>query len=153
MTAQEMTEFLAAPRSCVLTTLDADGWPHSAAMWFVPGDSFLSMWTYRRSQKTVNARRDPRASVVVETGTAYAELRGVMVRGHLELVEDTARIAEIGRDLYERYVAPLLPQSLTAPTGISYEDGPSVEIERQSHKRVGLILPFDRVTSWDFGKL
>lgn len=145
MTPEEIRGFLSTPRSCVLTTLDADGWPHSAAMWFVPRDSFLSMWTYRRSQKTLNARRDPRASVVVEAGTRYGELRGVMVRGHLELVEDAAKVAEIGRDLYERYVIPEL--------GISFEDGPAVEIERQSHKRVGLILPFDRVTSWDLGKL
>ncbi|MBK5228010.1 MAG: pyridoxamine 5'-phosphate oxidase family protein [Actinobacteria bacterium] len=145
MTPEEISGFLSTPRSCVLTTLDADGWPHSAAMWFVPGDSLLSMWTYRRSQKAVNARRDPRASVVVEAGTAYGELRGVMVRGHLELVEAVASIAEIGRDLYERYVTPV--------TGIPYEDGPAVEVERQSHKRVGLILPFDRVTSWDLGKL
>lgn len=145
MTPEEITAFLSPPRSCVLTTLDADGWPHSAAMWFVPGDSSLRMWTYRRSQKTVNARRDPRASVVVEAGTAYGELQGVMVRGHLELVEAVASIAGIGRDLYERYVAPV--------SGVPFEDGPSVDVERQSHKRVGLILPFDRVTSWDLGKL
>jgi PPOX class probable F420-dependent enzyme len=145
MTPEEISAFLSAPRSCVLTTLDADGWPHSSAMWFVPGDSSLSMWTYRRSQKAVNALRDPRASVVVEAGTSYGELQGIMVRGHVEPVEDVANIAEIGRALYERYVAPV--------TGVPYGEGPATEVERQAPKRVGLIIPFDRVTSWDLGKL
>jgi PPOX class probable F420-dependent enzyme len=144
MSPDEIAGFLAEVRNCVLSTLDADGWPHSSAMWFVPGDSSLRMWSYGKSQKVLNVRRDPRASAVVETGLAYEELRGVMVRGRIELVEDREEIALIGRALFERYVAPR--------TGISYEDGPRFEIERQSYKRVGLILPFDRVTSWDLGK-
>lgn len=144
MSPPEIAGFLATPRNCVLTTLEADGWPHSSAMWFVPEDSCIRMWSYAKSQKVLNARRDPRASAVVEAGIDYEELRGIMVRGSIEVVEDVAEVAGIGRALFERYVAPR--------TGMSYEDGPAVEIERQSHKRVGLILPFDRVTSWDLGK-
>jgi hypothetical protein len=31
-------------------------------------------------------------------------------------------------------------------------EGPHLEIERQSHKRIGLVLPLDKVVSWDHSK-
>lgn len=141
MTQEEIDRFLEQPRTGILTTLDGDGWPHPTAMWFVPTDSGISMWTYGKSQKAVNARRDPRAAFLVEDGDSYDELRGVMVRGSVEIVEDYGLVREIGVALYERYTEPKV--------GIPVMEGPIVEIERQAHKRVGLRLPFTRVASWD----
>ncbi len=37
-------------------------------------------------------------------------------------------------------------------TGLPVEDGPIVEIERQTPKRTGIALDLDRITSWDFTK-
>ena len=46
------------------------------------------MTTYGRSQKVVNARRNPRVALLVESGVRYDELKGVLLRGDAEVVED-----------------------------------------------------------------
>jgi PPOX class probable F420-dependent enzyme len=144
MTSEQVASFISEQYVGVLTTQGADGFPHSTGMWFLPGDPLL-MWTYAKSQKAVNARRDPRCAFLLETGHAYDELRGVLIRGELELIEDVERVEDIGKRLYDRYTFPTL--------GVPVEDGPIVEIRRQAAKRIGLALPLKRVASWDHRKL
>ncbi len=147
MTDEEIVDFLQGATTVVLTTLDATGWPHSTAMWFVlDEEGSLRMWTYGKSQKVKNLRRDPRAALLAEDGRTYDELRGVLVRGHVEVIEDFVEVRSIGLALHQRYVVPSAPEaaedSLVLP-----------EIERQAAKRVGLVLPLERVASWDHRKL
>ncbi len=149
MSADEVRTFLEPPRTAVLSTLGPDGFPHSVGMWFVPvfdttmGE--LRMWAYAKSQKIRNLERDNRCAAMVEEGDAYDTLRGILVRGLVELVEDFDHICAIGAALYERYTLPR--------TGIPVNEGPHIEIERQAAKRKGLVLPLLRVTSWDHRKL
>ncbi len=145
MTPDEMASFLDRPVTGTFTTLESDGWPHSSAMWFVPEADRILMWTYASSQKALNASRDPRSAFLVEDGEIYGELRGVLVRGELEVVTDVEAITSVGRRLYERYTQ--------VQTGVPYEAGPNIEVERQAAKRVALYLPMSRVASWDFRKL
>ena len=145
MTEDETADFLQAAMTADLTTLGPDGWPHSVAMWFAPDDGFLRMWTYRKSQKIVNLRRDPRFSVLIEDGTRYDELRGILVRGTARILDDFEDVKAIGAALHHRYV--------TGDSEYTIDALSMQEIERQAHKRVGLELPFDRVASWDHRKL
>ncbi|HEX2239733.1 MAG TPA: pyridoxamine 5'-phosphate oxidase family protein [Actinomycetota bacterium] len=145
MSPQEVRHLLSLPLNAVLTTNGARGYPHSTAMWFVAQDEDLLMWTYAKSQKSVNLQRDSRCAVLVEEGTAYDELRGVLVRGAVEIITEYDEIARIGACLYDKYTFPL--------TGVPFEDGPRLEIERQAHKRVGLRLPLEWTASWDHRKL
>lgn len=145
MSATEVAAFLSEPRTAVLSTLERDGSPHAAAMWFVPGDDEILMWTYAKSQKAVNLRRDPRCALHVEDGLAYNELRGVLIQGTARLVEDFGAIVDIGKALYDRYTLPA--------TGLPIDQGPIVEIERQAGKRVGVAVPMERVATWDHRKL
>jgi PPOX class probable F420-dependent enzyme len=145
MSSEEVSAFLSEPRTGVLTTLGSDGFPHSTGMWFVPDRELLLMWTYARSQKARNLMRDPRCSFLVEDGTAYDELRGILVRARTRLIEDRTEIEDIGRRLYERYTLPRI--------GIPVEKGPITEIHRQAMKRIGIQIPFERVASWDHTKL
>lgn len=145
MTPAEVTAFLADPRTMVLSTIERDGWPHAAAMWFaIEGDEVL-MWTYAKSQKAVNLRRDPRCALHVEEGLAYNELRGVLIQGEARLIESFDAIVDIGKALYERYTLPAI--------GVPVDQGPLVELERQARKRVGIAVPMERVASWDHRKL
>jgi len=41
-----------------------------------PAKEEVWIWTYAKSQKVRNLERDPRATVLVETGHEYSELRG-----------------------------------------------------------------------------
>lgn len=145
MTPWEARAFLAEPRTAVLTTLDGDGWPHAVGMWFVLRSDHIAMWAYTKSQKIVNLRRDRRAALLVESGDVYDELKGVAVRAEARLIEDLDEVRGIGVGLYNRYTEPR--------TGVPVEDGPIVEIERQTPKRTGIALDLDRITSWDFTKL
>jgi len=88
LTADEQAAFLRANRKCALATLDPAGFPHIVAMNFTARDGAFYMTSYGKAQKVVNARRDPRVALMVETGSAYAELKGVMVRGRCEIIDD-----------------------------------------------------------------
>jgi PPOX class probable F420-dependent enzyme len=145
MSREEVMSFLDEPRNAVLSTLGGDGMPHAAAMWFVASDDEVRMWTYAKSQKAVNLRRDPRCALLAEEGLAYDELRGVLIRGRARLIEDFDDISAIGVALYDRYSKPR--------TGMEVEEGPILEIERQAAKRVGVSLALADVASWDHRKL
>lgn len=145
MSPTEIGDFLAEPRTAVLSTIGADGIPHSAGMWFVVDASRILMWTYAKSQKAVNLMRDPRCAFLVEAGVGYHELRGVLIRGIASLLTSYEDIVAIGRSLYDRYSLPF--------TRVPVDDGPIVEVERQARKRIGVSLPLERVASWDHAKL
>src|SRR5437870_13201709 len=87
LTPDEQAAFLRQHRKCALATLDRDGFPHVVAMNFTVRDGVFYMTSYGKAQKVVNIRDDPKVAVMVETGAAYAELQGVMVRGHCEIIE------------------------------------------------------------------
>jgi PPOX class probable F420-dependent enzyme len=144
MSRAEVDSFLSSCPTAVLTTIGKDGFPHSTAMWFVldTSERRLWMWTYAKSQKAVNLRRDSRCSFLAEQGTQYTELKGVLVRTKVALIEDFDDVGRIGKDLYRRYVDD------NGPQGAALE-----EIERQARKRVGLSLDLTRVASWDHSKL
>lgn len=80
LTPEETAGLLAAGRILLLCTIGPDGLPDPIPMWYAVDEAgALVMTTYRKSQKVVNLRRDPRAVGVVEDGTAYLELRGVQI--------------------------------------------------------------------------
>ena len=145
MSEPEIANFLDGSMTAVLTTLGSKGWPHSVAMWFVPRPTEVLMWSYAKSQKSVNAMRDPRCSFLVESGVNYVELKGVLVRGRLRVIRDIENVAAIGKALHERYVSSV--------TGEPPDEAALAEINRQAGKRVGLALPLAKVASWDHSKL
>jgi hypothetical protein len=57
-------------------------------MWYGVKDGDLVMTTYGKSQKAVNIRRYPRATMMWEAETAYNQLPGLMIRGRAEIVEN-----------------------------------------------------------------
>ena len=149
MSPPEVADLLTASMTGVLTTLGRTGWPHSVGMWFFTSgeddEREIRMWTYRKSQKVKNVMRDARCSFLVETGESYSELRGVLVRDRIRVLQEKAEVRAIGKALHERYVGPLV--------GSSNETVVLDEIDRQAAKRVGFVLPLARVVSWDHRKL
>ena len=146
MSSTEVRSLLDECKTAVLTTIGRDGWPHSTAMWFVPGSDAVRMWTYAKSQKAINLGRDPRFTLLIESGTAYDRLKGVMVRGRARLFKDLNEVTAVGKDLHARYVAG-------EPADHPIDAASLAAIEQQAPKRVGLHLPFGRVASWDHSKL
>jgi PPOX class probable F420-dependent enzyme len=143
MTDAEVAAFLDEQRVVVCATNGRDGWPHLMPLWYLVRDGTLWAWTYAKSQKTRNLERDPRATLEVEDGTAYDQLRGVMLRTEARLHRDLEVIAGIGVGLVDRY----------SGTGPEF-DGMRDFFRSQAPKRVGLefVETAPRAT-WDHGKL
>jgi len=93
MTDAEIRDFLRTQKTIILSSIGPDGVPHPMPMWFVAdADLSVSMATFRGTQKIVNLQRDPRVSLLVESGREYSELKGVVIYGSAELSEDSDAI-------------------------------------------------------------
>ena len=145
MTTEEVRAFLDSTYTAALSSISPDGIPHTVAMWFLPDESELRMWTYAKSQKARNLQRDPACSFMTERGEIYNELRGVQVRGRARVLTEFDDVSAIGRALYERYMLP--------KTGIPLEGAVEEEVLRQAGKRIGIALSMVDVSSWDHSKL
>jgi len=137
LTPEEQAAFLRQHHKAAFATIDKDGFPHVVGMNYVVKDSAFYMTSYGKAQKVLNVRRNPKVGLMVETGDSYAELRGVMVRGHCEIIEDPEAVkATFAFRAEER--------DTRAPTPGALASAP---------KRVVLKVLPRRVTSWDHRKL
>ena len=105
MSDAELAAFLEQERTVICATNGRDGFPHLMPLWYVLRGEELWSWTYAKSQKVRNLERDPRATLEVEAGTEYAELRGAMLKCDVTVHRDTALVAEFGAELFARYRA------------------------------------------------
>src|SRR6187549_3981699 len=98
-----MRELLETERIAVVSTNGPRGWPHSMPLWFVPREGEVWVWTFAKSQKVRNLERDPRATVQVEAGDVYADLRGAVLRCDAIVHRDIHAVAAVGLELAARY--------------------------------------------------
>jgi len=142
MTPSEVEAFLAEARTLQVATINPDGTPHLVAMWYVLLDGKLAFWTYGRSQKVQNLKRDPRISCMVEDGNPgdYGSLRGISVKGTADVVEDREVVLQLGQDLASRYFGGL-------------DEASRAGVAQSGAKRVAVIVTADRIISWDHRKL
>jgi len=139
----EQRELLESERLVVVSSIGRNGWPHSMPLWYVPRDGEIWIYTYAKSQKVRNLERDPRATLLIETGHEYAELRGVMIEAEAEIHRDPEMVYEVAVELTLRYA-----------DGMSSIEGDAAEaLKRQAAKRVAIRFEPKRVASWDHRKL
>jgi hypothetical protein len=72
-------------------------------LWYVVRDGDVWAWTYAKSQKVRNLERDPRATLQVEAGERYEELRGAMFEADVRIHRDLDVVLALGMDLMTRY--------------------------------------------------
>lgn len=142
MTPEEIGAYLDEVRVMNIATISPSGHPHLVAMWYAMVDGKPAFWTFGKSQKIMNIRRDPRITALVESGEAYSELRGVELVGTARIVEDVEEIVRIGATVAERY---------NGPAAVS---APAMEfIRKQAQKRLGVVIDVEKTVSWDHTKL
>lgn len=141
MTDAEAHAFLEAGRDLQVGSINADGTPHLVTMWYELDDDDICFWTYGKSQKVVNLRRDPRLSVLVATGEVYEELRGVSIIGHAKLIETLPEVTAFGLHLFGKYWGPADDELVRAG------------VEAQAAKRVVIRVKADKTVTWDHSKL
>ncbi len=125
MTPTELSAYLAEQRRIILITNGANGLPHPVPMNYgVDEQGRIVIVTFRKSQKVKNLERDPRATLLVESGETYGELKSAILYCDTEIITDVEVIA-----------------------------ANMVLIRASMVKRVVLRFTPFRVVSWDHGKL
>jgi PPOX class probable F420-dependent enzyme len=140
MTDEELRAFVAEQMVMQCATVGPRGLPHLVPLWYVPEGIELFGWTYAKSQKARNLEREPRATIGIEDGVKYEELRGVMFECDVEVERDSAKVEQNGLMLFERYAGELTPEIRDM-------------VAKQAPKRVGLRFVPSRTVSWDHRKL
>jgi hypothetical protein len=141
MTDAEASAFLAAGRIVTCATNGRDGWPHLMPLWYVVRDGEPWGWTYAKSQKVRNLERDPHCTLQLEDGSAYAELRGLMLACEAVIHRDPEAVAAVGAELAVKY-------------GDGQPPGPEARaaLGAQARKRVALQFGVRRRASFDHRK-
>jgi PPOX class probable F420-dependent enzyme len=143
LTDEELAELLETERIVIASSIGPRGWPHSMPLWYVPRDGEIWIWTYAKSQKVKNLERDPRATLLIETGVEYGDLRGVQIEAEAELIRDVDEIVDFAKALTIRY-----------SEGIeSVEGDAAAALQAQAPKRVAIHFHPKRVATWDHRKL
>jgi hypothetical protein len=137
----EADAFLDAHKTVICATNGPHGWPHLMPLWFVVREGTLWAWTFGKSQKTRNLERDPRATLQLEAGEEYQELRGVMLETEVRVHTDLETVLGVGLEVLARY------------SGQEITDEARTTVSRQAEKRVAFEFVEQRRTSWDHRKL
>jgi nitroimidazol reductase NimA-like FMN-containing flavoprotein (pyridoxamine 5'-phosphate oxidase superfamily) len=155
MSASEVAAFLADERTVTCATAGVRGWPHLMPLWYVlrghspeePGPRIWA-WTYAASQKVRNLERDARATLLVEAGEEYAQLRGVMFECDVVVHRELDTVARLGTEIMLRNSTP---RGHTPPAELPEEA--RALVDAQAAKRVGLEFVERRRATWDHRKL
>jgi PPOX class probable F420-dependent enzyme len=138
----EVADFLDAKETIIIVSNGVGGSPHPMPMWFARDEEgFIRMTTYRKSQKIRNIERDPRVSLLAESGIDYAELKGVVIYGRAELIDDEDLALDTMRRIGEKSGGPTQAGS------------PDEGMRRNAAKRLVIRVKPDKIVSWDHAKL
>lgn len=144
MTDAEIRAYFATEKTLVIVSNGRNGYPHAMPMWFAQDEAgCLVTTTFAKSQKVANWRRDPRATLLVESGLDYAELKGVMVYARCEVVTDVEAVTDalVAINAKGRTLAADALAALRESVG------------RTAAKRVLLKFTPERYVTWDHAKL
>ena len=145
MSDAEVLAFLEEERTVVCATNGRRGWPHLMPLWYVlrptgdEGAPEVWAWTFAKSQKAKNLERDPRATLQVEAGEAYDQLRGVMLECDVTVHRDVDLLRAFGLELYARYA--------------DVDDSVREMVDNQAPKRIALQFVERSRATWDHRKL
>src|SRR5438105_1726463 len=119
-----------------LATLDDDGGIHLMPMWFLRLDDFICIPTSHKTHKYRNLRARPRASVVVDLSREGLNLKGVLIRGRIELAEGE-EAKKINNKIHLKYVKPEALNDTSVASYLSKGDDITIKVR------------MDRLVSWN----
>jgi nitroimidazol reductase NimA-like FMN-containing flavoprotein (pyridoxamine 5'-phosphate oxidase superfamily) len=170
MSDAEAASSLGEERTATCATVGPRGWPHLMPLWYVLREASRSpspapalararsevpgagqriwAWTYATSQKVRNLERDPRATLQVESGEQYQELRGVMLECDVVVHRDVETVGALGQEIFRRYASARgePPVDALAPEVAAM-------VDKQATKRVAMEFVERRRATWDHRKL
>ena len=143
MTPGEIADYLGSQRRIIVVTNGPGGMPHPVPMNYgVDDEGRIIITAFRKSQKIRNLERDPRASLLVESGDAYSELKSVIAYADAEIISDFDEVLANMRMIRSS-------ETLVAPAGSAMD----AQVRASMVKRVVVRFTAFRYVSWDHAKL
>jgi PPOX class probable F420-dependent enzyme len=99
----QIQEFLATKEVVILSTIKRNGAPLAMPMWFLHTTEAVYMISVDGLQKVRNLQRDPRVCIVAEAGNRGAEIRGLIIQGHVEFLTNPETRRPIVEQLLRKY--------------------------------------------------
>jgi len=141
MSDAESLTYLRSQCKAVLGTIGKDGMPHMVTLYYgVDPEGRIVITSFAKAQKVVNVERDPRATISVESGAVYHEIKSVMAQCDAEIIRD-----------YEDVRASM--QYIRSANARPHTDDARQQITDSYTKRVVIRLTPRRYISWDHSKL
>jgi len=136
LSGSEIDELLDARLIGNLASINPNGTVHLVAMWFRREGDAILFPTSHHTRKARNLRRHPHATAMIDRSRAGLDLRGVQIKGQVELVEGT-QARELNRSIHERYITP---EGLVEAAVAAYlSEGDDVTIR----------LSIERISTWN----
>src|SRR6476620_7309044 len=89
MTPEEVHAYLAGQRRIIVVSIGPDGMPHPMPRNYrLDDEGRVVMTSFRQSHKVRNIERDPRASLLVESGEGYSDLKAVIIYADVEIIAE-----------------------------------------------------------------
>jgi len=142
MTDAEIQTYLEEQTVLNVASIGPTGHPHLVAMWYVVMDGKVTFWTFGKSQKVVNLRRNDKITGLIESGDSYDQLKGLEIVGSARLIDDYESVLAIGKAVGLKY---------NGEGAIS--DAAMPFLEAQARKRIGIAIDVDQYVSWDHSKI
>jgi PPOX class probable F420-dependent enzyme len=143
MTPEEVRAYLRSQRRIILVTNGPGGMPHPVPMNYgLDDEGRVLITSFRKAQKVANLTRDPRATLLVESGETYGELKSVIAYADAEILTDPDEIA-----------AGMARINADAQLAGSISGAMSQQVRASLAKRVLLRFTPFRTVSWDHAKL
>lgn len=143
MTDAEVRAYLEGQRRIVLVTIGPGGMPHPVPMNYgLDGEGRILLTSFAKGQKVRNIERDPRATLLVESGDAYGELKAVIAWCDVEIVRDADEVAAL---MGRIRAAETLAESI--------DPARQAQVRNSIAKRVVLRCTPFRTVSWDHSRL
>jgi general stress protein 26 len=142
MTDAELEAFLADHRHCYVGTVSEQGWPHVAPLSYTRLDEPTTLYvrTHPKSRKAKNLYHENRASVVVDEGDEYAELRGFFAHAYATVVRAEDRLTRLDETFLETQYGGKMPDLLA-------------RIHARQDEWVWFELDAAHVVTWDNSKI
>ena len=148
MSAEEQAAYLESGRTLQFATVGHDGYPHLTALWYAVLDGKIYFNTYGTSQKSLNMERDPRVTCMIESGAEYAQLKGLVVQGRVQVVDDPDVLHAFAAEITRRY-----PNRRGAVSnGSGGERSASADATFAAKRNIYAVTP-QKIYSWDHSKL
>ena len=116
LTADEIDKILSLTLIANLATLGEDNTIHIVPMWFIRIGNNICIPTSRHTRKYKNLRARPYASVMIDISREGLDLKGVLIKGPVELVEGN-EARKINHQIHLKYVTL---EGLSDPSVVSY---------------------------------